>query len=66
MPCAAIWAPAVTIADALEGLCEQRRQYGLQIQLHGWLHGWLCVRVPLSVALIGLMLVHIVVALKYW
>ncbi len=57
---------AAAIADALEGLCEQRRQYDLQIRLHGWLHGWLCVHVPVSVALIGLMLVHIVVALKYW
>jgi hypothetical protein len=54
------------IVDALESLCDQRRQYDLQIRMHGWLHGWLCVHVPLSVALIGLMFVHIVVALKYW
>ncbi len=53
------------IVDALEGLCEQRRQYDLQIRLHGWLHSWLCVHVPLSVTLIGLMFIHIVVALKY-
>ena len=54
------------VADTLEGLCEQRRQYDMQIQMHGWLHSWLCVHVPLSVALIGLMFVHIFVALKYW
>ena len=54
------------IVDALESLCEQRRQYDLQIQIHGWLHSWLCVHVPLSVALIGLMFVHSVIALKYW
>jgi hypothetical protein len=59
-------AEAAGIVDALEGLCEQRRQHDLQIRMHGWLHGWLCVHVPLSVALIGLMFVHIVVALKYW
>jgi hypothetical protein len=54
------------VVDSLEGLCEQRRQYDLQIRMHGWLHGWLCVHVPLSVALIVLMFIHIVVALKYW
>jgi hypothetical protein len=34
--------------------------------MHGWLHSWLCIHVPLSVALVGLMFVHIFVALKYW
>jgi hypothetical protein len=62
----ALAAEAAGVIDALEGLCEQRRQYDLQIRLHGWMHGWLCVHVPLSVALIGLMFAHIVVALKYW
>jgi hypothetical protein len=52
--------------DALEGFCDQRRQFDLQSSLHGWLHGWLCIHVPLSVALVLLMFVHIVVALKYW
>jgi hypothetical protein len=51
---------------ALENLCEQRRQLDLQSRLHGWLHGWLCVHVPLSVALVGLMFLHVYVALKYW
>jgi hypothetical protein len=55
--------PAV---ETLESLCDQRRQFDLQRRLHGWLHGWLCVHLPLSAALIGLMFVHIVVALKYW
>ncbi len=54
------------IVDALESLCEQRRQYDLQSRIHGWLHSWLCVHVPLSVALIGLMFIHSVIALKYW
>jgi hypothetical protein len=54
------------IADALESLCDQRRQYDLQIRVHGWLHSWLCVHVPLSVALVGLMFIHSFVALKYW
>ncbi len=54
------------LVEALESLCEQRRQYDLQIQMHGWLHSWLCVHVPLSTALIGLMCIHIFFALKFW
>ncbi len=52
--------------ETLKSLCEQRRQFDLQCRMHGWLHGWLLVHVPLSAALIGLMFVHILVALKYW
>jgi hypothetical protein len=54
--------PAV---DALEGLCEQRRQLDAQARMHFWLHSWLSVHLPLSVALILLMFVHVFVALKY-
>jgi hypothetical protein len=51
--------------DILENLCDQRRQLDRQERLHTWLHNWLCVHLPLSVALIVLMFVHIWVALKY-
>lgn len=54
------------IVDALERLCEQRRQFDMQRRLHGWLHGWLVVHVPLSAALLILMFMHAVAALKYW
>jgi hypothetical protein len=37
----------------------------LQERLHHWLHGWLLVHIPLSLALIGLGFVHAVVALRY-
>jgi hypothetical protein len=50
----------------LEDLCNQRRQLILQSKIHFWLHNWLWVHLPLSVALIVLMFVHIFVALKYW
>lgn len=50
----------------LENLCTQRRQLDRQRQLHFWLHGWLVVHLPLSVALVILMFVHVWVALKYW
>lgn len=55
--------PAV---ETLEGLCEQRRQFDAQRRMHWWLHSWLCIHLPLSMALIVLMFIHIVVALKYW
>jgi hypothetical protein len=52
--------------QALEDLCEKRRQLDDQARLHWWLHSWLCVHLPLSIALLLLMFVHIFVALKYW
>ncbi len=52
--------------DALEAACEQRRQHDLQLKLHQWLHNWLLVHLPLSIALVLLMFVHIYVALRFW
>ena len=34
--------------------------------MHRWLHNWLIIHLPLSVALVILMFVHVWVALKYW
>ncbi len=51
--------------DILENLCDQRRQLDRQKRLHCWLHNWLLVHLPLSVALVILMFVHVWVALKY-
>jgi hypothetical protein len=51
--------------SALENLCEQRRQLDLQRRIHFWLHNWLWVHLPLSVALILLMFVHVFKALQY-
>jgi hypothetical protein len=52
--------------DTLESFCEQRRQLDRQTRIHFWLHSWLIVHLPLSVALTALMVVHAWVALKYW
>ena len=52
------------IAD-LENICEEERQLLRQQRMHGVLHAWLIVHVPLSFALMLLALVHIVMALKY-
>jgi hypothetical protein len=53
------------VLDALEGMCEQRRQLDEQSRIHFWLHNWLWVHLPLSVALIVLMFVHVFYAIKY-
>lgn len=55
--------PAV---EALENLCDQRRQFDHQAKLHYWLHNWLAVHLPLSLALIVLMVVHMWRTLQYW
>lgn len=57
---------AAGLIDRLEQACERRRQFDLQTRLHQWLHGWLLVHVPLSVALGVLLAIHIPVALWYW
>jgi hypothetical protein len=50
----------------LEELCDLRRRWdGLRV-LNAWLHNWLVVHLPLSVAMTVLMLLHAVRALKYW
>jgi hypothetical protein len=54
--------PAV---DVIKGIVEQRRQLERQQRLNFWLHNWLVIHLPLSVALIVLMFVHVFVALKY-
>jgi hypothetical protein len=54
------------IVDALESHCQRRRQWDRQARMHFWLHNWLWVHFPLSVALLVLMAAHIVVALKFW
>ncbi|MEY4614701.1 MAG: hypothetical protein RL179_2674 [Planctomycetota bacterium] len=54
------------VVAVLEDLCNQRRQLILQSKIQFWLHSWLWVHLPLSVALIVLMFVHVFVAMKYW
>jgi hypothetical protein len=49
----------------LEEICDEARQLALQERLHRWLHGWLLVHIPLSLALILLGAVHAIVALRY-
>ena len=51
------------LAD-LEGCCEQRRQFTLQSRIHHWLHYWLMLHIPVSIALLVLVVAHVIVALR--
>lgn len=51
----------VQVAE-LQGVCDERRQLDLQTRYQHWLHGWLLVHVPFSVALLVLTVWHAVVA----
>ncbi len=53
-----------TLGD-LEDICDEARQLTRQQRLHRWLHGWLLVHIPLSLALILLGAVHAVMALRF-
>lgn len=54
----------VALGD-LEDICDEARQLARQEQLHRWLHGWLLVHIPLSLALILLGVIHALMALRY-
>ncbi len=59
-------APAVQPGvDALEALCDRRRQLLTQRRLQRVLMAWLLFHVPLSWAFVALTIVHAVVALRY-
>jgi hypothetical protein len=54
----------VALSD-LEDICGEARQLTRQEHLHHWLHGWLLLHIPLSLALILLGAIHAVMALRY-
>jgi hypothetical protein len=58
-------AAAGAALDDLADICDEARQLQRQARLHHWLHGWLLVHIPLSLALILLGAVHAVMALRY-
>jgi hypothetical protein len=57
--------PVHSALNDLENICEEERQLSRQIHIYRWLHAWLLVHVPLSIALLVLGAVHAVVALRY-
>ncbi|MGI9454935.1 MAG: hypothetical protein ACR2NU_00140 [Aeoliella sp.] len=56
---------AHSIVDILEESCDTRRQYDQQLRVHRLLHGWMAVHLPLSIALVVLLIAHILSAIRY-
>jgi hypothetical protein len=52
------------VIEELRQACDETRQYALQRRLYGWLHSWLWVHVPISMALFVLVFLHVVSALR--
>ncbi len=63
---AAVPEVAVPVVERLRVLADLRRQWDAQARMYFWLHNWLLVHLPLSVAMTTLMILHAVKALKYW
>jgi hypothetical protein len=57
--------PAHSTLEDLQDICDEARQLVRQERLHHWLHGWLLLHIPLSLALILLGAIHAVMALRY-
>jgi len=57
--------PVHEVLNDLENICDEERQLSRQIRIYRWLHGWLLVHVPLSIALLVLGAIHAIVALRY-
>lgn len=53
------------IVGDLQEICEEERQLRKQARLHRWLHGWLMMHIPLSLALLLLGAAHAWMALRY-
>jgi len=58
-------APLHGVLNDLENICEEANQLRRQRRIYHWLHGWLLVHVPLSIALLVLAAVHAVMASRY-
>ncbi len=58
-------APGHAALEDLSDICDEARQLRRQERLHHWLHDWLLLHIPLSLALILLGAVHAVMALHY-
>ncbi|MCE9567607.1 MAG: hypothetical protein K8U57_36870 [Planctomycetes bacterium] len=63
---AAVPEVAVSTVERLRELANLRRQWDAQARMQFWLHNWLLVHLPISVAMTTLMVLHAVKALKFW
>jgi hypothetical protein len=53
------------IVNRLESFVSLRRQWDRQVRLTWWLHSWMIVHLPLSVAMTGLMTGHAILAMRW-
>jgi len=53
------------MVETLREFSDTRRQFDQQARVHRLLHGWMSIHLPLSVALVLLLLTHIVTAVWY-
>jgi hypothetical protein len=51
--------------DSMQSWCADRRLMDLQTRLHHWLHGWLLLHVPASVALLVFTAWHACIAVRF-
>ncbi len=51
--------------DQIEALCRRRSELAVQERLQFWLHAWLLVHLPLSIALVVLLAGHVYLALRF-
>jgi len=58
-------AAAREVLTDLEQICDERRQLAVQRRLHHWLHAWLYLHVPISMAFLVLIFVHAIGSLWY-
>jgi hypothetical protein len=58
-------AAAHGVVERLESICMKHRQLRRQRRLYFWLHAWLSVHLPCSVALIIFLLLHIFTSLQF-
>ncbi len=50
--------------ESLQSFCEEQRQFAEQIRIRAWLHYWLAIHIPFSIALFVLFFAHVVLALR--
>lgn len=53
-----------SLLQQLQDCCEQRQQFALVQRYHRWLHGWLIIHIPATVAVYLVLVVHIIAALR--
>ncbi|MBM4202673.1 MAG: hypothetical protein FJ194_00790 [Gammaproteobacteria bacterium] len=62
-------AEVVALEELLSVLCRRQtilRRLRKDIRLQGWLQSWLYVHVPMTIALLGALVVHVLTTFLYW